>query len=57
MHHRYVALMVAVAALFLAFISMTTETLPDAFTNASAVHLHLETSLLFWPDYIRKKDI
>jgi len=54
-----VTLMVAFAAPFPAFASMTTEALPpaDAFTDASAVDLHLEkeASLLFWPDYNRKK--
>jgi len=54
-----VTLMVAFAAPFPAFASMTTEALPptDAFTDSSAVDLHLEkeASLLFWPDYNRKK--
>ena len=54
-----VTLMVAFAAPFPAFFSITTEALPpvDAFTDASAVNLHLEkeASLLFWPDYNRKK--
>jgi hypothetical protein len=54
-----VTLMVAFAAPFSAFVSTTTKTLPPAnvFTDASAVDLHLEkeASLLFWPDYNRKK--
>ena len=51
--------MVAFAASFPAFVSMTTEALSpaDAFTDASSVDLHLEkeANLLFWPDYNRKK--
>jgi hypothetical protein len=54
-----VTLMVVFAAPFLAFVSMTAKTHPlaDAFTDASAVDLYLEkeASLLFWPDYNRKK--
>jgi hypothetical protein len=42
--------MFAFAAPFSALVSITTEGLPPAFTDALAVDLHLEkeTSLLFW---------